>query len=592
MMPPSIDQLSHRVATTLLRAIAPLALMLVLAAMGIPRAVAADLAGKEILYPSESFAKLDTFEGLNLEDADKLYGKRDYKGAYAAYKAYSFEFAKSKALPYVLLRMGRCLHQVEKRNAAIKGYQDVVDYFPDDVRYAAAALYYIGECHGLNGDDAKKTAVWARMVKDDDYVAQPNSGTALTYLGKAMEELGKFEEATEYHWRTATAFLKTNERAAAAARSAVIAHYVRRNPNHDKLKEFYVAASGFDGRGHETASPEEDARYWTTVLDAAVRASEADERQKACAYWGAKMGDRFADNDALRKQWCDVLYVSEKDRDSWFARMGKQFGQKPADMNRVLQWCEYYTVDKELRAKFFAEQSAPFLPGMKNAEKAAVMGRLRHPLGMHDEAQAVMRSVQTNGMSDEELLRHAGFVANYEPEETVFRYYARLKDKMLATKARFDYYNARSHRNPANMEKALAEIPALLKDPKYAGGIMMKQAQLLHWLGRYEEAIKSYRAANEQPGSTWAEADCLVALKLYPQAVKTVQGLGLVKEYAAQASLKVADIYRTAGDKGKEVQQLRAVLRNFPKSGQSSEAHNRLESYGVALVGGEAEAEE
>ena len=44
--------------------------------------------------------------------------------------------------------MGRCLHQLEKRNAAIKAYQDVVDYFPDDVRYAAAALFYIGECHG------------------------------------------------------------------------------------------------------------------------------------------------------------------------------------------------------------------------------------------------------------------------------------------------------------------------------------------------------------------------------------------------------------------------------------------------------------
>ena len=218
----------------------------------------ADVAGSEILFPGESFSKLDTFEGLNLEDADKLYAKYDYKGAYAAYKAYSSEFAKSKALPYVLLRMGRCLQKLEKRNAAIKAYQDVVDYFPDDVRYAAGALYYIGECHGLNGEDAKKTAIWARMVKDDDYVAQPNSGTALTYLGNAMEKLGNFEEATEYHWRTAVAFLKSNERAAADARLAVLAHYATRQPNHEKLKEFYIAASGFDGRGVKVSDPEED----------------------------------------------------------------------------------------------------------------------------------------------------------------------------------------------------------------------------------------------------------------------------------------------------------------------------------------------
>ena len=126
-----------------------------------PVLISQDRADQEIVYPSKGFAKLDTFESLNLEDADKLFAKRDHKGAFAVYKAYSFEFTKSAALPYVLLRMGRCLHLVEKRNAAIKAYQDVVDYFPDDIVYAAAALYYIGECHGQNGDDAKKTATWA-----------------------------------------------------------------------------------------------------------------------------------------------------------------------------------------------------------------------------------------------------------------------------------------------------------------------------------------------------------------------------------------------------------------------------------------------
>ncbi len=180
--------------------------------------LAQDRADLEIVYPSKDFAKLDTFESLNLEDADKLFGKKDYKGAFAAYKAYSFEFTKSAALPYALLRMGRCLQLVEKRNAAIKAFQDVVDYFPDDVVYAAAALYYVGECHGQNGDDAKKTATWARMVKDDDYVQQPRSGTALSYLGTTMAKLGKFDEAAQYQWRTAVAFRKTNEKAAQGAR--------------------------------------------------------------------------------------------------------------------------------------------------------------------------------------------------------------------------------------------------------------------------------------------------------------------------------------------------------------------------------------
>lgn len=563
-------------------------------AVVLPNAGAEDVAGKEILYPGKDFVKLDTFEGLNLEDADKLFNKKDYKGAFAAYKAYSFEFGKSKALPYVLLRMGRCLHLVEKRNAAIKAYQDVVDYFPDEVRYAAAALYYIGECHGLNGDEDKKTSVWAKMVKDDDYVTQPNSGTALAYLGKVMAERGNFDEAVQYQWRTAIAFVKSNTRAAEDARRAVTAHYVRRNPNHEKLKEFYIEASGFDGRGSKTKNPEEDERYWLVVLETALKTNKEDAKQKeVCTYWGSKVGDRFTENDGLRKTWADVMMVVEKDPEAWKARLNKQFAVKPATIKRVLQWCDYYKPVPEVRSAFFAETSKPLLSGMKTKEKMSLMNSLRYPLGMHDEAQSVMRSINTGSLSDEEMVQFGSFAGYYLPEETVVGYFARIKDKTMAAKARFDYFYARSHRNAPNQEKSLAEIPTLLKDPKYADGVVMKKAGLLQSLGRYEEAIKAYRAANQQPASTWGETDCLVALKQYAKAIKTVGQLESVGgSNAAQAGLRIADIYRLSGDKGKEVSQLRRVLKNYPKSKQSSEAHNRLENYGVALVGGEAEAEE
>jgi tetratricopeptide (TPR) repeat protein len=569
-------------------------LLLVLQASAIDVA-SANRAGDEILYPPKEFAKLDTFEGLNLEDADKLYKKKDYKGAYAAYKAYSFEFVKSKALPYVLLRMGRCLHMIDKRHAAIKAYQDVVDYFPDDVSYAAGALFYMGQCHQQNGDTAKQNAVWAKMVKDDDYVAQPNSGTALTYLGGAMEKLGKFEEATKYHWRTAVAFSKTNHQASALARRAVIAHYVTRSPNHDKLKAFYVEAGGFDGRGQKSDKPDVDKRYWSTVLSKAfdMRGAEQDQKEKIARYWSAKMGDRFADNDALRKQWIDLQNVYEKDTKSWLARLEKQYKLQPVTLARVLQWCGYYSADVKMRSAFFASQSKPFLAGMKTAEKMKLMNNLRS-LRMNEESRTVMRSVSTQGMTDEEIKTLTNFAAYYEPEEFVLRYFARMKDKLFAAKSRFDYYNARTHRNRPFMEKALLEIPALQKSPKYAGQALgISQAILLQGLGRYEEAIKAYRVANKQPQSTWGVTDCMVALKQYPQAVKTVQGLESVGgATASKASLRIADIYRISGNKGKEVQQLRMVLRRYPKSGESSEAHNRLESYGVALTGGEAVAEE
>jgi tetratricopeptide (TPR) repeat protein len=549
-------------------------------------------AGQEILYPSAAFSKLDTFEGVNLEDADKLYKNGDFNGAYAAYKAYSFEFPKSKAMPYVLLRMGRCLHKLDKRNAAIKGYQDVVDYYPDDVAYAAAALYHIGECHGQNGEEDKQTAVWARMVKDDDYVTQPNSGTALTHLGNAMQKLGKFEEAAEYQWRTAVAFLKTNHAAAAAARSSVLFHYAARSPNHEKLKEFYVAASGFDGQGRSTDKPEDDARYWgavmNTVLDTKI---ETAVREKACAYWTAKLGERFTENDELRRLYCEANLVHEKKADLWRGRLEKQFALKPATMERLMQWCGYFKSDPKYRAEFFAKHSKGILASLKPNEMMSLMASLNHPHEMHEEAKAVMRAIPTDSMTDEELKRYAMLCANYQTEEEVLRHFARIKDKLFATKARFDYYLARSHKNAPFMEKALAEIPELSKSAQYSEGLTWTKATLLQNLGRHEEAIEAFRAANKQPDSTFEITNCLVALKQYPQAIQTVSELESVGgSIASSASWKVAEIYRISGDKAKEVSQLRTVLRRYPKTKESAAAHDRLESYGVALVGGEAEA--
>ena len=570
-----------------------------LCAVGLTALLLRPVAGgaEELAYPGADFAKLDTFEAVNLGDADKLYTAGDFKGAYAAYKAYSFEFAKSKATPYVLLRMGRCLHKLEKRNAAIQAYQDVVDYFPNETPFAAAALFHIGECHGQNGEVEKQTAVWARMVKDDGYVAQPNSGTALAFLAGEMTKLGKFEEAVAYAWRTAVAFRGSNPGAAAAARNEVIAHYATRAPNHEKLKEFYVAAGGFDGRGHQTDKPEEDHRYWSAALDAALRMNgDAAKKEAACAYWSGKMGDRFVENDDLRMQWSDALLVQNKDRAAWAARMDKQFLAKPATVDRLRQWLEYFRSrpDPETRSAFYARHGKPLAAGLDVAARIALIGPMNHHYGMPAEARELMRTISPDNLSDADLVAFAVVAAALdEPEDNILRLFARMKDNLAATKARFDYYNSRSHRNPPYMEKALAEIPALKKSPAHAGqALVWAEAVLLQGLGRHEEAIKAFRAANRQPESTWEIAGSLTALKQYDQAVAALREIESVGgATAAEACLRAADVHRASGDKGREVTQLRAVLKRYPKSGESSKAHNRLESYGVALTGGEAEVE-
>ena len=43
--------------------------------------------------------------------------------------------------------------------------QEILDYFPNDVKYAAAALYLIGECHFDNGDVEKAMRRWAELAE-------------------------------------------------------------------------------------------------------------------------------------------------------------------------------------------------------------------------------------------------------------------------------------------------------------------------------------------------------------------------------------------------------------------------------------------
>ena len=141
-------------------------------------------------------------------------------------------------------------------------------------------------------------------------------------------------------------------------------------------------------------------------------------------------------------------------------------------------------------------------------------------------------------------------------------------------------------------KKALAELPALKKSPDHAQAIVWPHATLMQWQGPYEEAIRLYQSANRGVDSTWAVIGCRVSLKQFDQAIKLTRELEtLGGNVAATACLKAADIYKAGGDKKKEVQQLQLVLRRYPKSSQSSQAHDRLESYGVKIIGGEAKVD-
>ena len=71
------------------------------------------------------------------------------------------------------MRKARCLHRLGGRFKAIEAYQEVLDYFPNRVRYAAAALYYQGLCHWRNGEEAKAVYHYVRGNPNEPKLREP-----------------------------------------------------------------------------------------------------------------------------------------------------------------------------------------------------------------------------------------------------------------------------------------------------------------------------------------------------------------------------------------------------------------------------------
>ena len=149
-------------------------------------------------YPIHSLPEAEsTLQG----EADKHFAKKEQKEyvlAAAAYDAFVLKYPKSKAVPYALVRKGRSLQLVGKRNEAIMIYREVLDYYPDSISNAAPALLYLAQCHYLNKNvkiEGEATKAIAQLRANKDYGKHEAAACATFLLARIQAEGGKTDEA-------------------------------------------------------------------------------------------------------------------------------------------------------------------------------------------------------------------------------------------------------------------------------------------------------------------------------------------------------------------------------------------------------------
>ena len=562
---------------------------------------------QETSLASDERAKLDTFEGVSIDKADKIFVAKEWPRAVAEYDAFIVQFPESKITPYAILRKGRALQETQKRFEAVKVYQEVLDFFPDDVKYAAAALYRIGECHMQSGDVPKAMKAWFDLSEDPDYVKEQLGAAALNGLAENLIKQGKADEGIKRYEQVAVEFRKKNNEAAMAAIAKVVPYHIRTKPDNKKLRDFYVLAKAFEwGQREPGADVAADAEYWTVVRNAIKEQSkftdvQKDDRDAFYRYWAGQVQAALPTNDDQQIAAANYVRVYERDDAAWAQRLDKQFAaqQKEGDFRRIGRWVGLFAADKGKADEYYRKLD---FAKMSNADILALVYEIVENRGDAGLAGNTFGKLKLAEMPDGEKQKICDWMQQHAElpgtRDLALRACLGFNDAAKGKMAALRYLHWRCHphhhqlRSEKDTSEGLAIAAEVQKSPETAKEAHLLAGNLLQWSGKHEEAINSYRQADSPPQTLFWTAECLAKLgKLEPAVSQLKEVENFFKDRAPEAAITIAYLYRDAGAKEKYVRSVRGVIKKYPKSGQSSEAHQRLEEMGLPIGGG-VDAEE
>ncbi len=556
----------------------------------------------KVVFTDKEWAKLESFEGHSLSDAEKRFTQKKWREAVAAYDAFVMEFPESKAIPYTLIRKGLALENDDKRFKAIEAYQEVLDYFPNVIPFAAPALYYIGRCHQRNDDMDKALRHYAEMANDEDYATHPLAAHAICELARNLMKQKRVPDAIKYFRRVAVEFRKTNIDARRDAMPYVIGHYIRTKPSEPELRKFYIEAGAFHHSVHGIPDVlDNDWAYWSMVKGnvrhyGSFNSEQEKERKKHYGYWTPLLDGKFKENDDYRKDIADMFFLANGDRAAWHKRMDAQFDafQKDGDFNRITQWIIW---NREYPGKVDYYYKKYNFAKMSNAEIMKVINTFYATIGNQELARILIGKLDFDKMSDSTIARFVRANLWSYDRPMVERIYARMQDPDYKRWEVFDFFHwGEQHGYLTDSQKKRA-IPLGMEVTgidKYAQDAWHWVAHIHLWRGQYQEAIRAFNMADKPPTTLWEIVDAYLAWGKPEQAITTLQEIeNFFAHLRPQAALRIAHVYKGMGKKKLYVAGLRRVLKMYPKSGQSSTAHVELEGMGepIVKIGGAIDAD-
>lgn len=519
-------------------------LILLMAAAAFPAALRAQNYWRVI--NEERYKRMSQFERVQYDKALDLLNRRQYRAAASEFERFLLQYKESDVLPYMVFMHAYALHQAKDRNRAISIYNEVLDFYPGEIEAAAPALYYRGVAQFENGDYTKGMKTMKQLLDDEDYGKEPVAASASLQL-------------VRNHWKN-----KEPDKAVQYLKQIFSTH--RGTEAADKAKNYFMASCLATGAVQEYTN-----WYLYTYQDEALdkKISPSDFRVNMANALYDLLADRswqyFSNENLLAYR--GGRKGPDPHREMWtYLQDSRRHYEKAGRM-----WDYYSRVLRLLATHRFLSNAA-----YEKMVSDAVNTILKEPDPKNDKGRQQKRLESLV----EILFRggrweHGGFVNRKISDEkkrawNEFRVKEGLHQWDDALKA-LELISSKFSADPAMVTRATWSKAYILRDRK----------------GDFDGAIKAFRATGEPPRSLLEIAEAQKRKKDHKAVIQTyLEVENSFPDYGAHAAMCRSDYYNRIGEKKKSIAEARRILKVYPKSSQSSWAHQHLESMGVEDTGG------
>lgn len=508
--------------------------------------------------PTKMYQNLDFEKRATIDKAVEAYAKAEetrrqnrsvpdeqipaFRAAAAEWKKYTVQYEldydDEEVKAYVLFMEGMSLYGARDRNKAVKAFEELLDFYVDQKWITAAAQFMIGECQYANGENNKARNTFMDMVAE--YPEFPLTARAYNRIASIYLYLHKLPEATQ-NWREAanpifkdTASSDWNEA-------------TRTLPQVLAILGNWKALTDSVFEDKEKKTPKE-------VLNTLVWLEDTI------------MGNRWQ----WGQRWYDVHYQD-----------------KPGDKVKA-----YKEFDKGF-SKWHESHKNIFLEGGSEWEYYRRAFQYRRSIDLQDAKKLIPDIYKCLKGLDEAIRPTRAKEFAMLLAEVRFFDEAHSLEEMIKDPIQRLWLSYEIDRRASKWDACILTLEQLIasKDPE----ISLSGKKTLAWLYKdclhdFEKALKIYQEISIPPGTLWDIQYCYRRLGKKKESYATLNEITFFPDQAARAIWTMAEYYREDGEKEQAIALYRRLLSHpeWKKTGESSQAHQRLEAWGIATGGADA----